>query len=101
MLPKSTSASSSGVVVLRHGHLPQGHGLAPAGLAYVAPHGRFADVGTVLFDLALPRPPSGVALLFRRLLVGLQSAVDGGLPGVQHWRHSRWPRLARRRDRRR
>ena len=83
-------------VVLRHGDLPEGHRLAPAGLGHIAPHGRLADVGAVLLDQALPHTAGGVALLLGRVTVGLQPAVDRRLPGVQHRRHPRRAGLARR-----
>ena len=50
-------------MVLGHHHLPQHHGLAPAGLGHVAAHRRLAHVGAVLVDQALPDPPGRVALL--------------------------------------
>jgi hypothetical protein len=72
-------------MLLRHRDLSQRHGLAPAGLAHVTPDGRLADVGAVLLDETLPDAPSRVALLLRRVPVGLEPAVDRRLPGVERW----------------
>lgn len=88
-------------VVLRHRHLPDGHGPASPCLAHVAPHGRLTDVGTVLLDQALPDPPGRVALLLRRVAVGLEPSIDRRLPRVQHRRDAGGTRLAWGRDRRR
>ena len=87
-------------MVLGHHHLPQHHGLSPAGLGHVAAHRRLAHVGAVLVDQALPDSPGRVALLLGDVAVLRQPGVDRRLPRLQHWRHSRrglaWRRHGRR-----
>jgi hypothetical protein len=65
-----------GRVDLRHEHLPDRPAQQALALTHVVPDRRLPDIGTMLVDEPLPDPLGGVALLARRLPIGLQPRVD-------------------------
>jgi len=73
----------------------------PLARAHVLAHRRLRDVGAVLIDQPPPDPPRGMALLARRLPVGLKPRVDQRPPRTQLRRRPPPRHPARWRQRRR